>query len=194
MRSLRSRMSICTSRWLFCVTTSPVCGATLRRNTRGPASVAVNRTRTDTGIAVGRQPHRLRADDAPLVLDVERDGLPGVAGLRQHGVHQQRRSLERGARHRDAPDLDVVRQRFLPDADGEDRQRFGLRGEQRVGDGRVGRVGAVADQHEARHRKSRQFLARALDRVGDPGLRAARTSGPRPRRRARSTTRSETCG
>ena len=47
--SLRSRTSINVSRWLFCVTISPGRGETLKRNTRAPASDAVNRTRTGTG-------------------------------------------------------------------------------------------------------------------------------------------------
>jgi hypothetical protein len=40
-------------------------------------------------IAVGRQRDRLRSHDAPAVLDVERDGLSRVAGLRDHRVDEQ---------------------------------------------------------------------------------------------------------
>ena len=182
MRSRRSRMSIWTSRWLFCGDDL----AGLRRDLQPEhARAGLRRGESDAHrdrIAVGGQPHRLRSDDPSVVLDVERDGLAGVAGLRQHGVHQQRRALERGPRRRDAAHLDVVRQRLLPDADREHRQRFRLRREQRVGNGRVGRVGAVGDQHQPRDRQAGEFLSRALDRVRQPRLRAAERQ---VRRRAR---------
>jgi hypothetical protein len=38
------------SRALFCVTSSPVRGAMLKRKTRGPSSAAMNRTRTAAGL------------------------------------------------------------------------------------------------------------------------------------------------
>ena len=46
---MRSATSISASRALFCVTSSPGRGAIRNRNTRGPASDAVNRTRTAAG-------------------------------------------------------------------------------------------------------------------------------------------------
>ena len=45
--------------------------------------------------------------------------------------------------------------------------------EQRVGERRVGRVGAVGDHHEAGQRQPGELLARALERHAEPGLRAA---------------------
>ncbi len=50
------------------------------------------------GLAVDRQLHFLRADDAAFVFDVERHRLAGIAGLRDERVDHQRRALERGAR------------------------------------------------------------------------------------------------
>ena len=64
-------------------------------------------------IAVGRQPDGLRPDDPAAVFDVERHGLAGVAGLRDHRVDEQRRAFQRGPRRLHAADLDVARQRFL---------------------------------------------------------------------------------
>ena len=46
---MRSRTSISASRALFSVTSSPACGETRKRSTRGPASVTVNRTGIDAG-------------------------------------------------------------------------------------------------------------------------------------------------
>ena len=52
-------------------------------------------------LAVDRQLHFLRPDDAAFVLDVERHRLAGVAGLRDERVDHQRRALERASRGAD---------------------------------------------------------------------------------------------
>ena len=70
------------SRALFSVTSSPACGATRNRITRGPASPTVNRTRAVAAEPSSGQLHLLRADDSALVFDIDVDGLAGVAGLR----------------------------------------------------------------------------------------------------------------
>ena len=123
-------------------------------------------------LAVDRQLHLLRPDDAALVFDVERHRLAGVAGLRDERVHHQRRALERGRRRRHAIDLDVLGQRFPAEADREDRNVGRLHGQQRVRQLGVGRVGAVGHEHESRQRQAGELLPRAIERRAELRLRA----------------------
>ena len=125
------------------------------------------------GVTVRGQLHRLGADNAPSILDVERDGLPRISGLRHDSVDQQRGALQRCPRSGDTADLNVVRERFLADAHGEHGQCVGLRREQRVRHGRVGRIGAIAHEYEPGHRQTGEFSARAFNGIGEPRLRAA---------------------
>ena len=74
-------------------------------------------------LAVGRELDLLRSDDAAFVLDVDRDGLAGIAGLGHDRVDDERGPLERRARRRDSIDLDVAGEAVAADADGEDRHR-----------------------------------------------------------------------
>ncbi len=152
------------SRTLFCVTTSSGCCATRNLNRRGPASVAVARTRAVAGLPSAGQLHLLRADDPPLVFDVDRHRPPRVAGLRDDDVDHQRGVLQHALRRADAIDLDVARQLRAADADGEDRQLLRLQAEQGVAERHVARVGAVGHEHDAGHRQPGQFLARAVER------------------------------
>ena len=145
-------------------------------------------------LAVHRQLHLLRPDDAPLVLDVERDRLTGVAGLRHDGIDHERRALERGARRGHPIDLHVARETVAADADGEHRHGGRLQGQERVGERRVGRVGAVAHEHHPRERQSRQLLARAVERRAEPRLRAGEcqiVGRSEARRRRREAKRSQ---
>ena len=64
------------SRWLFSATSSPGSAGTRKRSTRGPSSSTVIRTGTVAGAPPAGQRHLLRADDAALVLDVERHRWP----------------------------------------------------------------------------------------------------------------------
>ncbi len=144
------------------------------------------------GRAVGRQRHRLRPHDAALVLDVEHDRLAVEPGLADDHVDHQRRPLQRDARSADPANLDVARQRLLPDADGEDRQPLRLQGEQRLAERGFRGVRAVADHDQPGQRQAGQLLARAVEGNAQPRLRAAERQlvlGVHALRRAREAER-----
>ena len=164
------------------------------RNTRGPASAAVKRTRTAAGSPSAGSFTSCDPTMRPSSLDVERHGLPGVPGLRDDGVGHERRALERRPRRGHAIDLDVAREPVAADADGEDRNGRRLQAEERLGQRGIGRVGAVADEHHAGQRQAGQLLARALERRAELGLRARERQLRRraePRRRRREAERAE---
>ncbi len=118
-------------------------------------------------LAVGRQRHLLGGDDAAAVFDVERHALARVARLRDDDVDDERGAFEDEAWRFHAGDLHVVREAFLAEADGEDRNRARLEACERIVDRRVGRVSAVGDHHEAGERQARQLVARAFERVAE---------------------------
>ena len=78
--------------------------------------------------------------------------------------------FERGRRRRDAVDLDVFRQRLLPETDREHGDVGGLHRQQRVRELGIGRVGAVGHEHETGQRQTRQLLPRAIERRADSRL------------------------
>ena len=60
------------------------------------------------------------------------------------------------------------------DADGEDGQLFGLEVQERVGERRLARVGAVGDEHDSSDRQPGQLFADAIERRADLRLRAGK--------------------
>ena len=114
---------------------------------------------------------------APLILDVEGDGLAAEALMTQRDVHQQRAALQHAARQCNALDLDVAGQRVAAHADREHRDAFGPQGQQGVVKRLVGGVHPVADQHEPRHRQPGQRLSRRLQGIGQARLIALRREG-----------------
>ena len=121
-------------------------------------------------VAVGRKRDRVARHDAPAVLDDQRNAFAGVAALANQEVGDERSALEHGVRGLDPPDLDVLVEPVRAESDGEDRNRFGAKREQLVGDRRARVVGAVAHDHESRKRHGVQLLARLLDRRADVRL------------------------
>ena len=165
--SRRSLTSMSAWRVLFCATCSLACAGTRKRNSRGPASDAV-KLHADRGrLAIRREGHLLRADNPPFVFDVERHFHAGVTTLREHDVDDQRRSLQRGSRRLDSRNLNVAREFFLTDADGEHRNRSGLQAGNRFVERGVGRVGAVGDHDQPCQRQARR-ARRAPDRAHRP--------------------------
>ena len=124
-------------------------------------------------LAVDRQLHLLRPDDAAFVLDVERHRLARVAGLRDERVDHQRRALERARRRRHPIDLDVLRQRFTAEPDREHRDVRRLHRQQRVRELGIGRVRAVGHDDESRKRQTGELLPRTVERRPYLGLRSA---------------------
>ena len=116
---------------------------------------------------VGRDPsdgnsHLLGSDDAAFVLDVKRDGLSGVAGLRTMTSSSSDAFFSTVRGVIDAIDLDVARQLLAANADREDGKLLCLQAEQGVFERRVRRVGAVGHEHDTGHRQAGQFFACAV--------------------------------
>ena len=126
----------------------------------------MKRTRTVADSPSAGSVHLLRADDPAVVLDVERHGLAGVAGLRQHDVDDQRRALEHRARRLDAVTWMSRGERLLADADGEHRKLAAFEAEQRVVERGVGGVGAVASPSPARRAAGPASSSRARSSAG----------------------------
>ena len=152
------------SRPLFCVTCSSVCVGTLKRNSRAPASLAVNRTLTVADSPSGGSVTSCVLTMRPSSSMVSGTDLAAVAGLRQHDVDDERGALEDGARRLDACHLHVAGEAFLADADGEDRNRSRLERGERLVDRGVGGVRAVGQHHQAGQRQARELVARAVER------------------------------
>ena len=124
-------------------------------------------------LAVLRQLHLLGADDAAFVLDVKRDGLAGVPGLRHDCVDHERRAKERGPRRRYAVHLHVAREPVPAHTHGEHRHCRCLQPEQRVAQRRVGGVRAVAHKDHPGQRQPRELLARTVESRAKAGLHPA---------------------
>ena len=98
---------------------------------------------------------------------------PGVAGLADHDVHDERRALEHGHRRIDAAQLHVARERLAPEADGEHGQARRTAARAACpGQALARRVGAVGQQHDARNRQAGQLLGGARERLADVRSRA----------------------
>ena len=117
-------------------------------------------------------------DDPSTGFHVERHGGSLITALRQDHVHRERRSLQHRTGHGHPADLDVVRQRFAPDAHSEDRNLAGSEREQRAFDRVLARVGSVGDHHEPGNRQPGQFLPGALQRLSEMGLGAGKREIP----------------
>ena len=123
-------------------------------------------------LAVGRQLHLLRPDDAALVFDVERHRLAGVAGLRDDRVDHQRRALERGR----GVDTRSIWTSLVSDSRPTPTVNTGTlaafmasSASEQLG---VGRVRAVGHQDETRQRQAGELLPRAVERRAELRLRA----------------------
>ena len=96
--------------------------------------------------------------DAGQFMAIE---LPGVPGYRGYSMV----NFQRAARRFGAGDLDIVSEPFFADAHGKDRHGLALQRRDRLVEGRLRIVRAVADQHQARDRQSAQLVARAIERL-----------------------------
>ena len=99
---------------------------------------------------------------------------PAVAGLADHDVDHERGALERRARRLDAADLDIARESFLADADGEHRNGVAPSAPASDSSSDASDVSAPSVTiTSAGERQAGQLVARALERRSEPGRRAA---------------------
>ncbi len=123
-------------------------------------------------LPVRRQRDVLRRELLAFVLHDERHDAARIAGLADHEVHDEGGALQHRHRRIDATQLDIVRERVAAEPDREHRQAGRSQGTECLGHARARRVGAVAQQHDARDRESRQFLGGPRERLGDVRTRA----------------------
>ena len=145
-------------------------------------------------LAVDRQLHLLRSDDAAFVLDVERHRLAGVAGLRHERVDHQRRALER---RRAASTRDRSGRPSSSDSRPRPTVNTGTSAafiaSSASGELGVGRVGAVGHDDEPGQRQPGELLPRAVERRAELRLRAGERRAPSATPGAARSTRSGSC-
>ena len=116
------------------------------------------------GLAVRGQLHVLRADDAPLVLDLDGHRFAAVAAVGDHELDGQRGAAQHAARRGHTAQLDVALELLAAQPDGEDRHARRLQRQQRLAQAALEVVRAVAHHDQAGQRHARQLVVRPLER------------------------------